>query len=75
MRRMNRVVITLIAIGALLCPALSASAQEAAPKPDLLVDRITLNPSGNIVVEIRTQARGPCPTVPGSPRNRTRPVS
>jgi len=61
MRRMNRVVITLIAIGALLCPALSASAQEAAPKPDLLVDRITLNPSGNIVVEIRNAGPGPLP--------------
>jgi hypothetical protein len=58
---MNRVVITLIAIGALLCPALSASAQEAAPKPDLLVDRITLNPSGNIVVEIRNAGPGPLP--------------
>ena len=61
MRRMNRVVITLIAIGALLCPALSVSAQEAAPKPDLLVDRITLNPSGNIVVEIRNAGPGPLP--------------
>jgi hypothetical protein len=58
---MNRVVITLIAIGALLCPALSVSAQEAAPKPDLLVDRITLNPSGNIVVEIRNAGPGPLP--------------
>jgi len=58
---MNRYVITLIAIGALLCPALSVSAQEAAPKPDLLVDRITLNPSGNIVVEIRNAGQGPLP--------------
>ena len=61
MRRMNRFVITLIAIGALLCPALSVSAQEAAPKPDLVVDRITLNPSGNIVVEIRNAGPGPLP--------------
>jgi hypothetical protein len=58
---MNRYVITLIAIGALLCPALSVSAQEAAPKPDLVVDRITLNPSGNIVVEIRNAGPGPLP--------------
>jgi hypothetical protein len=58
---MNRCVITLIAIGALLWPALSVSAQEAAPKPDLVVDRITLNPSGNIVVEIRNAGPGPLP--------------
>jgi hypothetical protein len=58
---MNRFVITLIAIGALLCPALSVSAQEAAPKPDLVVDRITLNPSGNIVVDIRNAGPGPLP--------------
>jgi hypothetical protein len=58
---MNRFVITLIAIGALLWPALSVSAQEAAPKPDLVVDRITLNPSGNIVVEIRNAGPGPLP--------------
>ena len=61
MRRMNRFVITLIAIGALLWPAVWASAQEAAPKPDLVVDRITLNPSGNIVVEIRNAGPGPLP--------------
>ncbi len=61
MKRMNRFVITLIAIGALLCPALSVSAQEAAPKPDLVVDKIYLNPSGNIVVEIRNAGPGPLP--------------
>src|SRR5512136_2337083 len=61
MRRMNRFVIALIAIGALLWPAVWASAQEAAPKPDLVVDKITLNPSGNIVVEIRNAGPGPMP--------------
>ena len=61
MRRMNRFVITLIAIGALLCAATPASAQEAVPKPDLVVDKITLNPSGNIVVEIRNAGPGPLP--------------
>jgi len=61
MRRMIRFVITLITIGALLCPAEPASAQETAPKPDLVVDKITLNPSGNIVVEIRNAGPGPMP--------------
>ena len=61
MRRKSRIVITLITIGALLCAAAPASAQEAAPKPDLVVDKITLNPSGNIVVEIRKAGPGPLP--------------
>ena len=61
MRRMSRFVITVITIGALLWPAVWASAQEAAPKPDLVVDKITLNPSGNIVVEIRNAGPGPLP--------------
>ena len=61
MRRMNRFVITLITIGALLWPAVWASAQETAPKPDLVVDKIYLNPSGNIVVEIRNAGPGPMP--------------
>jgi hypothetical protein len=58
---MNRFVITLITIGTLLWPAVWASAQEAAPKPDLVVDKITLNPAGNIVVEIRNAGPGPLP--------------
>ncbi len=61
MRRMTRFVITLIAIGGLLCPAVAVSAQDAAPKPDLVVDKITLNPSGNIVVEIRNAGPGSLP--------------
>jgi len=63
MRRMNRFVITLIIIGAVLCAAAPASAQEAAPKPDLVVDKITLSPSGNIVVEIRNAGPGPMPDI------------
>jgi len=63
MRRMNRFVITLITIGALLWPTVWASAQETAPKPDLVVDKIYLNPSGNIVVEIRNAGPGPMPDV------------
>jgi len=63
MRRMNRFVITLVTIGALLWPTVWASAQETAPKPDLVVDKIYLNPSGNIVVEIRNAGPGPMPDV------------
>jgi hypothetical protein len=61
MRRMNRFVITLITIGALLFPAVSASAQETAPKPDLVVDKIYLNANGNIAVDIRNAGPGPMP--------------
>ncbi len=61
MRRTNRIVIAMITIGSLLCPAVWVSAQEATPKPDLVVDKITLNPSGNIVVEIRNAGPGPLP--------------
>jgi hypothetical protein len=61
MRSMNRFVITLIAIVAILCPAVWVSAQETASKPDLVLDRIYLNPSGNIVVEIRNAGPGPLP--------------
>jgi hypothetical protein len=61
MRHMTRFVITWITIGTLLCPPVLASAQDAAPKPDLVVDKIYLNPSGNIVVEIRNAGPGPLP--------------
>jgi hypothetical protein len=61
MRRMNLFVITLITIGALLFPAVSASAQESAPKPDLVVDKIYLNAGGNIAVDIRNAGPGPMP--------------
>ncbi|MGE5844504.1 MAG: hypothetical protein ACM32K_06345, partial [Syntrophaceae bacterium] len=61
MRRMNRFIITLIAIGVLLCAAAPASAQETVPKPDLVIDKIYLNNTGNIVVEIRNAGPGPLP--------------
>jgi hypothetical protein len=59
----NRIgwVTILIMLGALLSAAVSASAQEAALKPDLVVDKIFLNPSGNIVVEIRNAGPGRLP--------------
>jgi hypothetical protein len=58
---MNRFIITLIAIGVLLCAAAPASAQETVPKPDLVIDKIYLNNTGNIVVEIRNAGPGPLP--------------
>jgi hypothetical protein len=58
---MNRFVITLITLGALLCAAWPTPAQETAPKPDLVVDRIYLNPAGNIAVDIRNAGPGPLP--------------
>ena len=61
MKRLNRFLITMAAVGALLATALPAQAQAPAPKPDLVVDGITLNPSGNIVVEIRNAGPGPMP--------------
>ncbi|MGE5855489.1 MAG: hypothetical protein ACM34C_02905 [Syntrophaceae bacterium] len=61
MRCINRFIITLIAIGVLLCAAAPASAQETVPKPDLVIDKIYLNNTGNIVVEIRNAGPGPLP--------------
>lgn len=61
MRRLNRFVITLAALWALLATAAPARAQAPVPKPDLVVDSITLNPSGNIVVQIRNAGPGPLP--------------
>lgn len=62
MRRVTQWLITLIALGAVLCAAASASAQGVAEaKPDLVVDKIYLNPSGNMVVEIRNAGPGPMP--------------
>ena len=51
----------LIAAGILLCMAGQGSTQQAVLKPDLVVDKIALNPSGNIVVEIRNAGPGPLP--------------
>jgi hypothetical protein len=62
MRRVTQWLITLIALGAVLCAAAPASAQGVAEaKPDLVVDKIYLNPSGNIVVEIRNAGPGLLP--------------
>ncbi len=61
MRRWTQRIITLIALGAVLCAAAPASAQDPAPKPDLVVDKIYLNPSGNIVVEMSNAGPGPMP--------------
>jgi hypothetical protein len=61
MRSRMGLVVMLITVGALLCAAVPASAQEAALKPDLVVDKIALNPSGNIVVEIRNAGPGLLP--------------
>ena len=61
MPRLNRFVTTLIVLGSLLGTTAGALAQVAAPKPDLVVDKIALNPSGNIVVVIRNAGPGPLP--------------
>ncbi len=61
MPRLNRFAIMLTVIGALLCTAMSAPAQEAAPKPDLVVDKIYLNNTGNIVVDFRNAGPGSLP--------------
>ncbi len=61
MLRLNRFVITLIVLAALLGTAAGASAQGAAPKPDLVVDRIYLNQAGNIAVDIRNAGPGTLP--------------
>jgi hypothetical protein len=61
MRSIKRLLTALILMGTLLLPAMSTSAQETAPKPDLVIDKIFLNPSGNIVVEIRNAGPGSLP--------------
>jgi hypothetical protein len=61
MRSRIGLIVMLITVGALLYAAVPASAQEAAPKPDMVVDNIFLNPSGNIVVDIRNAGPGTLP--------------
>jgi len=61
MHSMKRIFTVLVIMGTLLLPAMQISAQDAAPKPDLVIDKIFLNPSGNIVVEIRNAGPGPLP--------------
>ena len=57
----NRIAVLLIALAALLGAPALAPAQGAAPKPDLVVDRIYLNQAGNIVVDIRNAGPGALP--------------
>lgn len=61
MLHLNRIAILLIVFGALLGAPALAPAQGAPPKPDLVVDRIYLNPAGNIAVDIRNAGPGPLP--------------
>jgi len=51
--------VMLIALGCLSVAAAPAAAQ--APKPDLVVDRMYLNPAGNIAVDIRNAGPGALP--------------
>ncbi len=57
----KQIFIILALAAALLLPAMPTPAQETAPKPDLVIDKIFLNPSGNIVVEIRNAGPGTLP--------------
>jgi hypothetical protein len=57
----KQIFIILALVAALLLPAMPTPAQETAPKPDLVIDKIFLNPSGNIVVEIRNAGPGTLP--------------
>ncbi len=61
MRNRIRWTAALITLGAMMCMAVPASAQDAALKPDLVVDKIYLNPAGNIVVDIRNAGPGTLP--------------
>lgn len=62
MRNTRRRVITLITLGVLMCSAAPVAAQGTEmAKPDLAVEKIYLNPSGNIVVEIRNAGPGLLP--------------
>jgi hypothetical protein len=57
----NRIAILLIVLGFLLGAPAFVPAQEAAPKPDLVVDKIYLNQAGNIAVDIRNAGPGALP--------------
>ncbi len=61
MRSRIRLISILITFGALLFTTVPASAQDASLKPDLVVDKIYLNPAGNIVVDIRNAGPGLLP--------------
>jgi hypothetical protein len=59
----NRIAILLIVLGSLLGAPAFVPAQEAAPKPDLVVDKIYLNQAGNIAVDIRNAGPGALPDI------------
>lgn len=61
MLHLNRIAILLIVLGSLLGAPAFVPAQEAAPKPDLVVDKIYLNQAGNIAVDIRNAGPGALP--------------
>jgi hypothetical protein len=62
MHSMIRFVAMLLIAVTLLLPARPGAAQGIpAAKPDLTIDKIYLNPSGNVVVEIRNAGPGPLP--------------
>ncbi|HET6488741.1 MAG TPA: hypothetical protein VFG28_03180, partial [Syntrophales bacterium] len=62
MQSMMRYFIMLMTAAVLLLPAVPSAAQSApAAKPDLAVDKIYLNPSGHVVVEIRNAGPGSLP--------------
>jgi hypothetical protein len=59
MHRIMRLVITLFAAGILLWSVTPTAAQGVAgAKPDLAIEKVYLNASGNIVVEIRNEGQG-----------------
>lgn len=45
----------------MLCSAALLPAQGPVPKPDLVVEKVHLNPAGNIVIEIRNAGPGLLP--------------
>jgi hypothetical protein len=62
MHSVMRFVVVPVIAAALLCSAAPSIAQGApVAKPDLTIDKIYLNPSGNVVVEIRNAGPGPLP--------------
>jgi hypothetical protein len=62
MHSVKQFFIILVLAGAVLWP-LDPSAAQGVPaaKPDLMIDKLYLNPSGNVVVEIRNAGPGPLP--------------
>ncbi len=61
MHAVKRFIIGLVLAATLLLPGMPAPAQDTSLKPDLVVDKIYLNPAGNIVVDIRNAGPGTLP--------------